>query len=138
MRTSVEWRTLQIAKSFGDNNLSFQLSNLTYPPLETISPMGKFLSLPPARVVENLPISRKRATQRKHVKVLNRNSCFIIDRSFKQKFSSPSNFLIYFALARDNEFRLKTIQTLRRIASPSRFHVYITDRIYYFIFCGHL
>jgi len=52
MRTSVEWRTLQIAKSFGDNNLSFQLSNLTYPPLETISPMGKFLYLPPARVVE--------------------------------------------------------------------------------------
>jgi len=78
MRTSVEWRTLQIAKSCGDNNLSFQLSNLTYPPLETISPMGKFLYLPPARVVE----------------------------------------------AHSSAFSITCI--------------YITDRIYYFIFCGHL
>ena len=107
MRTSVEWRTLQIAKSCGDNNLSFQLSNLTYPPLETISPMGKFLYLPPARVVENLPISRKIAIQRKHVKVLNKNPCFLFDRSSKQKFSSTLNYLLYFALARNNECRSK-------------------------------
>lgn len=26
----------------------------------------------------------------------------------------------------------------KNIAPPSRLHVYITDRIYYFIFCGHL